>query len=278
MTALAESKLGEITRAIHYHEEQARQAAGLAMEHVVAIGNRLIEARKLFWAEEGGRASGDYRRWALQEFAYQPVSISVRIRVARAVKCQRAVISPGQSLRAVLAMLKKPKELAAPAKLAVHQSSESPEWTTPPEVIQRTEQTLGHIDLDPCAEIAEKPNIPATKHYTATDNGLEQRWEGRVYMNPPYGREIRAWIEKLLQEYTSGQVLEAIALVPARVDTDWFRLLRDCAVCFIDGRLHFSGHADAAPFPSAVVYLGCDIPKFHGAFGDLGDVWVRWDG
>jgi site-specific DNA-methyltransferase (adenine-specific) len=97
-------------------------------------------------------------------------------------------------------------------------------------------------------------------------------------MNPPYGREISAWVEKLVSEYESGRTKEAIALVPARVDTDWFRLFRNCAICFIDGRLKFSGAENSAPFPSAAAYLGKNIARFAKSFGDMGDVWVRWDG
>ena len=163
----------------------------------------------------------------------------------------------------------------ASPKLAVHFSSDSPEWYTPPEIIARTMILFDEIDLDPCSNIGE-PNVPAARHFTEAENGLVQPWEGRVYMNPPYGRPIVDWVEKLVAEHASGRVTEAIALVPARVDTDWFRKFRDCAVCFIDGRLKFSGHDNSAPFPSAVVYLGGRIDDFHGAFSEAGDIWVRW--
>ena len=81
-----------------------------------------------------------------------------------------------------------------------------------------------------------------------------------------------------MAEYVGGNVCEAVALVPARVDTSWFNRLRDYAVCFIRGRLQFSGHENSAPFPSAVVYLGSRRDAFYGTFSDLGDVWVRWNG
>lgn len=161
-------------------------------------------------------------------------------------------------------------------EMAVHFSSESEEWYTPPEVIARVVETLGVIDLDPCSDSSE--TVPSTVRFTKETNGLEQPWQGRVYMNPPYGRGISAWTEKLCREYATGKVSEAIALVPARVDTDWFRMFRDFAVCFIDGRLKFSGHDNSAPFPSAVIYLGGSLAKFELAFKDLGDTWVRWRG
>lgn len=155
-------------------------------------------------------------------------------------------------------------------------SSETPEWYTPSEIIKRTELVLGKIDLDPCS--AADSTVPAGHKFTREDNGLKFDWCGRVYMNPPYGREISVWVEKLISEYTAGRTKQAIALVPARVDTDWFRLFRDHPVCFVDGRLKFSGSTNSAPFPSAVVYLGHGLAAFGAAFKDLGDVWVRWDG
>ncbi len=108
--------------------------------------------------------------------------------------------------------------------LDIHFSSDSPEWYTPPHIVAAVVETLATIDLDPCSNLGT-PNVPARRHFTADDDGLAQPWVGRVYMNPPYGREIGAWVEKLAHEYEAGRVTEAIALVPARVDTAWWRRL-----------------------------------------------------
>lgn len=166
---------------------------------------------------------------------------------------------------------------AQPDRMAVHFSSETPEWYTPQDIVQRVRDALGEITLDPCSNRGA-PNVPAEYHYTADDDGLARDWCGRVYMNPPYGRVIGDWVAKFWQEYASGRVVEGIALVPARTDTDWFRLLRDCAVCFIDGRLHFNDSDAGAPFPSCAVYAGPNVKRFAEVFGAIGDVWTRWSG
>jgi hypothetical protein len=132
---------------------------------------------------------------------------------------------------------------------------------------------MGAIDLDPCSTGHENPNVPAAWHYAKEDDGLAQKWHGRVYMNPPYGRVIGSWVEKLVLEYKAGRVPQAIALLPARTDTRWMARLRDYPRCFLRGRLKFSGHKNSAPFPSVVVALGCDLGKFVAAFGDIGDVY-----
>jgi phage N-6-adenine-methyltransferase len=166
------------------------------------------------------------------------------------------------------------KVAAEKPRLDVHFSSESPEWYTPPEIIQRVEKLFGSIDLDPCSNSHKTPNVPAANRFTKDDDGLAQTWKGRVYMNPPYGREIVEWVEKLAAEYEAGNVKEAIALVPARTDTEWFKILREHPRCFIWGRLNFSQSENSAPFPSVVFYLGKRLASFIKAFRDLGDTYV----
>jgi hypothetical protein len=165
---------------------------------------------------------------------------------------------------------------ASEVRMAVHFSSGSKEWYTPPNVVYRVLEVLGQIDMDPCSNGGDNPNIPATVHFTKEQDGLSRKWAGRVYMNPPYGRGIDAWAEKLCSEYAGGRVSEAIALVPARVDTNWFHRFRDALICFVDGRLKFSGHENSAPFPSAVVYLGNRAEAFASKFATMGDIWIRY--
>lgn len=66
------------------------------------------------------------------------------------------------------------------------------EWLTPPAILQ----SLGEFDLDPCAPI-NRPWATARQHYTILDNGLLQEWFGRVWMNPPYGKELGAWLNRM---------------------------------------------------------------------------------
>lgn len=160
------------------------------------------------------------------------------------------------------------------AKMAIHYSSKTPEWYTPANIIERTIRLMGAIDLDPCSNSHDDPNIPAAAHLTCADDGLRYPWPGRIYMNPPYGREIADWVEHLYQEYEGGRTVEAVALLPSRTDTQWFRRLRMYPRCFLWGRLKFSGNETAAPFPSVVVYLGDNVSDFREAFGEIGDTYI----
>lgn len=75
-----------------------------------------------------------------------------------------------------------------------HQSARmlKDEWLTPPDIIKG----LGSFDLDPCSPV-NRPWDTADRHYTIEDDGLMQPWSGRVWLNPPYGREATAWLDKL---------------------------------------------------------------------------------
>lgn len=160
-------------------------------------------------------------------------------------------------------------------KLRGLMTSGTPEWYTPQHVLERTIALLGAIGLDPCSNSHDTPNVPAERHFTEADDGLAQQWKGTVYLNPPYGKTIGEWTDKLRSEWVDGSVTEAVALVPARTDTAWWAGLRDHPRCFVRGRLKFSESENSAPFPSAIFYLGDRLPYFVRAFSDLGDIFVR---
>lgn len=159
-------------------------------------------------------------------------------------------------------------------------SSDSTEHYTPMWLLNLVVQVMAGIDLDPCAD--PKRRVPARKHYTKGDNGLILPWQGKVFMNPPYGGKQgnKRWISRLVQKYEGGWVSEAIALVPARTDTDWFQPLYNYPLCFIPGRLLFldEGYVEqeyTAPFPSVLPYLGKHPQAFIREFGKVGNIMVR---
>lgn len=154
-------------------------------------------------------------------------------------------------------------------------SSDSPEWYTPREIIERVLACFGEVDVDPCSNSHDEPAVPARILYTRDDDGLSHGWEGKVYLNPPYGDEIKAWVQRLVQEYESGAVTEAIALLPARIDTIWFQPLYAYPMCNVRGRLQFENSPYHCPFPCVVVYLGRTPGKFISTFKELGPIMGR---
>lgn len=151
-------------------------------------------------------------------------------------------------------------------------SSNTGDWYTPPEIVEAVRDLFdGRIDLDPCSNSHEAPNVPALVHFTREDDGLSREWFGRVYLNPPYGKGIGPWIEKVREEYEAGRVTAAVVLVKAATDTRWFRVLSErYPRCEVAGRLRFSGCKNPAPFPSVLFYLGDEVQRFADVFGRFG--------
>lgn len=129
---------------------------------------------------------------------------------------------------------------------SVHFSSASDMWETPQDFFDALNSEF-NFTLDVCAT---PENTKCDKFYTQAQDGLKQPWHGHVWMNPPYGREIGAWMQKAAT-CTASVV---VCLVPARTDTAWWHdYATKGEIRFIRGRLKFGGHKNSAPFPSAVV-------------------------
>lgn len=164
-----------------------------------------------------------------------------------------------------------------PAPMAVHFSSATPEHYSPAHIVEMAREVMHAIDLDP-ASCAQANETVGAAHWYGLDHpneayrdGLACVWFGRVWMNPPYGDEIAGWTDRLVHQYAMENVIEGIALVPARTDTAWFtRAAAGRVVCFVTGRLKFGNAENSAPFPSALIYFGEDAETFRAVFGAIG--------
>jgi hypothetical protein len=126
------------------------------------------------------------------------------------------------------------------------------DWLTPPEIIK----ALGHFDIDPCSPIG-RPWDTAAHHYNIHDNGLMKPWEGRVWLNPPYGNETEKWMRRLAN-HGNG-----IALIFARTETKtFFPWVWDYAkaLLFVKGRINFytreGRRGGTAGAPSVIIAYG----------------------
>lgn len=108
------------------------------------------------------------------------------------------------------------------------------------------------FDFDPCP-LGNPENI----------DGLNIAWGKRCFVNPPYGKEIRKWLEKALNEISIGNSELSVFLLPAYTDVKWFHeivLINADEVRFIKGRLKFGKNINPAPFASMLaIFKGKDI-------------------
>lgn len=138
------------------------------------------------------------------------------------------------------------------------------EWLTPPWLVN----LLGPFDLDPCAPV-NRPWDTAKRHYNKLDDGMSQPWEGRVWLNPPYGRQTFTWLRRLAEHKDGG-----IALTFARTETQgFFDTVWNRARCvfFFKGRLKFhyvdGREGNTANAPSVLVaYTNNDLDIIRKAW------------
>ena len=135
-------------------------------------------------------------------------------------------------------------------------SSKSNEWETPKYIFDNL-NNIHNFTLDPCCT---KKTAKCKKYYTKKENGLKQDWQNEiVFMNPPYGREQKYWIEKAFNEWKKGRC-KVVGLLPARTDTKYFHdyiyNIKGVSIYFLKGRVKFllnGKTVNSATFPSMIV-------------------------
>lgn len=160
------------------------------------------------------------------------------------------------------------------------QSSENNEWYTPALYIGAVREVLGAIDIDPASNEIANRIVCAKYYYTLADNGFDKSWYGRVFLNPPYGRESgesnqSLWSARLIEQYQRGITTEAILLVNAVTDRTWFQPLWDYSICFTDHRIRFyapEGEFGQPTHGNVFVYFGSNTERFAEVFKRFGPV------
>lgn len=128
-------------------------------------------------------------------------------------------------------------------------------WATPPEVFDPLNVEFG-FTLDPCAT---PETAKCSRFYTEAQDGLAQDWSGeRVFMNPPYGREVYAWTKKARESAAQGALV--VGLLPASTDLAWWHsdvVGHAAEVRYIRGRVRFltGGPYRASGFFASVIVV-----------------------
>ena len=146
-------------------------------------------------------------------------------------------------------------------------------WNTPLDFVQDVVKFFGTIDLDPCCNDIDNPNVPALNYYTEKTNGLAHDWHGKVFMNHPYS-DSRTWVPYAVLQYESGNAEELVLLIKLDISTKWWQSVSKYPWIAINKRMKFGNGQGAAPFQSAIIYLGKNLDKFNQCFGKYGQLYV----
>jgi phage N-6-adenine-methyltransferase len=153
-------------------------------------------------------------------------------------------------------------------------SSDKIEWETPHHLFEKLNIEFA-FTLDACASAA---NAKCPRYFTIDDDALEQNWSGRVWMNPPYGRQISHFVAKAHHEASCGHADLIVCLLPVRSDTRWWHqhCMRAQEIRLLTRRLEFVGSSNKAPFPACiVVYRGAGASC--GGYPNLSSYTVELD-
>lgn len=126
-------------------------------------------------------------------------------------------------------------------------------WLTPPYIVE----SLGVFDLDPCGA----PNhslASVTYQIDEGQDGLMLPWFGRVWLNPPYGKEAAPFMEKMAIHGSGTAFLFARTETNLFFDYVWPYAT---AMKFVKGRVKFlkpdlTPGAEAANAPSVLIAYG----------------------
>ena len=173
------------------------------------------------------------------------------------------------------------------------QTAAKSDWQTPVKLFDELDKEFGPFDCDPACDgsehsarvIAARPwsllcvspdftPDPWPAHgCTVRNDGLASNWQGRVFLNPPYGyANLMKWVPKAVSEVEKGNAQLVCALLPNRTGSRWWQeyvlseanalwdaYAHSCLLLarFLPGRVRFDiagvPAENCAGFPSVVV-------------------------
>tara|TARA_R100000742_G_C4197658_1_gene27746 strand:- start:41 stop:556 length:516 start_codon:yes stop_codon:yes gene_type:complete len=146
-------------------------------------------------------------------------------------------------------------------------------WNTPASFVKDVIDFFEVIDLDPCCDDINQPNVPANKYFTKDSDGLSQPWLAEsVFMNHPYSNS-KEWVPYAASQYETGFAKEMILLIKLDVSTKWWNSISKYPWIAVNTRLKFGNAKSAAPFQSAIIYLGNNLTKFKKVFMKYGTLY-----
>jgi phage N-6-adenine-methyltransferase len=163
-------------------------------------------------------------------------------------------------------------------------SRDSDAWYTPVRYVEMVRDVLGDIDLDPFSSSIANKSIGAKRFFDSKTDAFKQTWfqdQGRVFMNPPYGRKIiDKSIDLFLSNVDNESITQAIVLVNNATETKWFQSLlkKSNALCFPDRRIAFENddgkHISGNTRGQVFFYFGHKANKFECSFNEIGPVLI----
>lgn len=271
--------------------ESAKGKFNSAIDDMIDIGERLA------WAKTKLAETGDsFIEWIDRTHPFKAAQAQKYIRVAahktqarQLAKDSDEPVSVNDLQKLLPKASEEPTQTEADPKNLGYVGSvpgaarNADDWHTPQNFVDDARAVMGGIDLDPFSSVEANTTIGATRIFTEADNALERVWADpktkTVWMNPPYSRGASSKaVDKFLEEYDHGSFDQAIVLMNASTDTNWFHRLGSVAsaMCLTKGRISFIGAGNKATSGNTkgqvFFYFGKNVDAFADVFDAHGMV------
>lgn len=164
----------------------------------------------------------------------------------------------------------------------ISNNSGNQNWHTPQYIIEAARSVMGTIDCDPASCLIANQNVKANIFFDSETNGLENKWFGSVWLNPPYSSGMmQLFSDAIVEKFLSKEISSACVLVNNATETAWFKKMADIAnsFCFLSGRVKYLNSENIptnTPLQGQVVlYFGDNSEKFKLVFSSLGMVLIH---
>jgi len=163
----------------------------------------------------------------------------------------------------------------------INQTSNEVEYFSPAAIVEAARRTMGGIDLDPASCKQANGVVKATEYFTKDDDGLKQKWYGRVWVNWPFGRgRNKQWVDKIMTFFTEPGVEQLCCLCYACSSEQWFKPLLFRPQCFLTPRTNYllpdGSVMRGVTKGSVVTYFGPNVDAFAREFLALGVVKIPY--
>lgn len=297
------ARLVGLNRTADEANQTLQDAAQRAVDTAVNIGERLMVAQE--------RLTVDFPDWIQETHPFDKRQAEKYMRIAAHKTIARRTVKEGKwpGINALVAALPARKEKVPPApvdakKLAYTGSAVKPkseatpdrkpeapkaaprdgdDWHTPATYVESAREVMEGIDFDPFSSVLANQTVQAKRFFTEADDALTAPWadtnQRTCWMNPPYSRGLSSQaVDRFLEQYDYGAFDQAIVLMNASTDTNWFhRLAKTCAaLCLTNFRIAFDntdGKTKSNNTKGQVFfYFGRDPSKFKEVFAAYGIV------
>lgn len=131
--------------------------------------------------------------------------------------------------------------------------SKSEEYSTPLEIVNPLIEKF-KLKLDVCAT---PNNAKCERHITKSMDALTMNWNLNFWMNPPFSRNLKKWVQRAYEQSQKHKVT-GVLLLPVRSNTNWWHkyiIDTKTEVRFLKGEIKFNNLKRGLWLPFAIVIM-----------------------